>query len=291
MTAPRWLRRGGTDRRANNQGAEERTAIRPLHVAGVGVAAGFLSGLFGVGGGILIVPGLILFLRLTQRLAHGTSLAAVLPIALSGVVGYALDDTVDWPVAAFLSAGSVGGALIGTRLLRILPGRALGSAFAVLLLATALRLVFDQSDAAGRGDIDATMALGIVLLGVLSGTLAGLLGVGGGIVMVPAQVVLLSIPAAVAKGTSLAVMIPTAISATERNLRNHNADLRVAAVVGVSGVVSAFVASKISIGLDERLSNRLFAALLIVIAVRMAIVAVRRERQPPNQPVESVDPD
>jgi hypothetical protein len=87
--------------------------------------------------------------------------------------------------------------------------------------------------------------------------------------MVPAMVVLLGVPGAVAKGSSLAVIIPTAIVGTASNIRRGNADLRVAAIVGVSGVVSSFAASQVAVGLDERLSNRLFAALLVVVGGRM----------------------
>lgn len=78
-----------------------------VRAALLGLAAGFLSGLFGVGGGILIVPVLVLALGMNQRLAHGTSLAAVLPIAASGLIGFAVEDSVDWPVALALTAGAM----------------------------------------------------------------------------------------------------------------------------------------------------------------------------------------
>ena len=71
----------------------------------VGLAAGFLSGLFGVGGGILLVPALVIVLKLGQKLAHGTSLAAVLPIAMSSLLGYTIEGKVDWPVAGSARAG------------------------------------------------------------------------------------------------------------------------------------------------------------------------------------------
>lgn len=240
-----------------------------LRAAIVGLVAGFLSGLFGVGGGILIVPALVLVMKMDQRLAHGTSLAAVLPIALSSTLGYTLEDKLDWPVAGLLAVGAVAGAVIGTHVLRLLPQRALGFCFAGLLAATALRLLIDHSDAGGRADLHLASVVGLVVLGFASGILAGLLGVGGGIVMVPAMVVLLGIPPAVAKGTSLAVIIPTSIMGTRRNRRNGNADLSIAVIVGLAGVVSAFGASKISVGMSETTSNVLFAVLLLVVAARM----------------------
>jgi uncharacterized protein len=248
--------------------AGSRASVAKIVVAGM--AAGFLSGLFGIGGGILMVPVLVIVLGMGQRLAHGTSLAAVVPIAVSGLIGYALDDKVDWPASIFLIVGAAGlGAIIGTHLLHVVPQRALALAFACLLLATAARLVLDTSDATGRGDLTIGSALALVLVGVVTGITSGLLGVGGGIVMIPAMVVLLGIPAAVAKGSSLAVIIPTAAVGTSRNVKRGNADLRVAAIVGLSGVVSSFAASQIAVDLDEQLSNRLFAALLTFVALKM----------------------
>jgi uncharacterized membrane protein YfcA len=252
--------------------AQHRTAADAglVRVVLVGAAAGFLSGLFGVGGGVLMVPALVLMLAMGQRLAHGTSLAAIVPIALAGVAGYALEGEIDWTASLFLIVGSAGlGARIGTHLLHVLPQRALALVFALVLLATAARMAFDTSDATGRPDLTVGTALVLVLVGVVAGTAAGLLGVGGGIIMVPAMVLFVGIPAAVAKGSSLAVIIPTAVVGTRQNLKKRNADMRIALTVGLAGMVSSFVASQISVGLDEQLSNRLFAALLTFVALRM----------------------
>ncbi len=111
-------------------------------IVAVGVVAGFLAGLFGVGGGILIVPGLVLAAGMEQRLAHGTSLAAVLPISITSLVTYAAHDNVDWSAAVYLSIGAVAGAVIGTKLLHALPHRTLGLLFAAVLVVSAIRLFF-----------------------------------------------------------------------------------------------------------------------------------------------------
>jgi uncharacterized protein len=236
----------------------------------VGAAAGLLSGLFGVGGGVLLVPGLVLVLGMGQRLAHGTSLAAIVPIAVAGVVGYALAGEVDWPAAVFLAVGAAGvGAPIGTHLLHVLPTRVLALTFAVLLVATAARLLAGGDDAAGRGALTAGAALALVAVGIVAGTLSGLLGVGGGVVMIPALVLLLGVPAAAAKGSSLAVILPTAIVGTRRNLARRNADLRVAVFVGLAGTGAAFLATQLSVRLDDSVSNRLFAGLQLVLAAKL----------------------
>jgi uncharacterized membrane protein YfcA len=247
----------------------------------VGLLAGFFSGLFGVGGGILVVPGLVLLMDMGQRLAHGTSLAAIVPIAISGVITYALHDSVDWPVAGLLVAGAIVGAAMGTRALARLNQRILRLAFATFLVATAVRLLLNLSHPAGRGPIEVWLAVALVAIGVVAGVLAGLLGVGGGIVIIPALVMLFSIPDAVAKGTSLAVIIPTAAVGTMGNVRRSNADLVVAAVVGVLGAGSAYFGSHLSLRMSARLSSFLFGLLLVLVALRMYLT---KEREPQTQP-------
>ena len=242
---------------------------RTIEAVLVGVLAGFLAGLFGVGGGILMVPALVMVMRMDQRLAHGTSLAAVVPIAVSSTVSYTISGEVDWVVVGWLALGAIGGAVVGTHLLANLSQKVLGAAFAALLLATALRLVFDQGAARGRGALGVVGALALVATGLASGVIAGLLGVGGGIVMVPVMVVGFDMSAASSKGTSLAVIVPTAVMGTWRNLRNDNVDLRVAVVSGLAGVVSGFLAGLLSVDMSDALSNTLFAILLVVVALRM----------------------
>lgn len=245
------------------------TARVPVIVL-VGILAGFLSGLFGVGGGILIVPGLVLVARMDQRMAHGTSLAGVLPIAASSMVTYWAHDHIDWPVVLFLAIGAVSGAILGTKLLHVLPHRTLGIAFASLLLVSAARL-FIADSGTGRDDLDFLMAVVLIVVGVLTGILAGLLGVGGGIIMVPAMMMLFGIPPVIAKGTSLGVIIPTAIMGTWRNRTKKNVDFRAATIVGIAGILAAIAGGTLSARMSDTLSNVLFAALLTFVAIRLLL--------------------
>ena len=116
------------------------------------------------------------------------------------------------------------------------------------------------------GDIAA-----LVTIGVATGILAGLLGVGGGVVMVPAMMMLLHMPSAMAKGTSVAVIIPTAIMGTFRNRSNNNADLRAASILGLGGILSATAGGWISARMTDTVSNVLFATLLIIVATRLVL--------------------
>ncbi len=239
-----------------------------LRITLIGLAAGLLSGLFGVGGGILIAPALVLLARMDQRMAHGTSLGAVLPISVSSLITYWTHDHVDWRVAACLAAGAVAGAFLGTRLLNVLPHRTLAIAFSTMLVVTAVRL-FLPIASGERGPLSVVQIIVLVLIGATAGTLAGLLGVGGGVVMVPAMLMYLSMPAVVAKGTSVAVIIPTSIIGTLRNRKNENVDLRASAILGFSGIATAVVGGWASSRMDDTLSNVLFAVLLLVVALRL----------------------
>lgn len=260
-----------TSTSAGANGSEPAGDEAPINlgvIAAVGVLAGLLAGMFGVGGGILIVPGLVMGAGMTQRLAHGTSLAAVVPISIASLASYTVNDNVDWNVGIWLAIGAVVGAVIGTKLLDVLPHRTLGLLFAAVLLASAIRL-FIATDADGRTSMTVAMALSLLLIGLVTGILAGLLGVGGGIVMVPAMILLFKVPPAIAKGTSAFVIIPTAIMGTWRNRAKRNTHIKAALVIGVAGIVTAAIGGVIADRMSDDVSNVLFASLLTIVAVRL----------------------
>ena len=91
----------------------------------VGAAAGMLAGLTGVGGGVFLVPLLVLGLALAQHQAHGTSLAVIFAIALVGAITYAVHGHIDWVLALGLALGGVVGVVFGARLMTRVPARQL----------------------------------------------------------------------------------------------------------------------------------------------------------------------
>ena len=111
-------------------------------VAVIGLAAGVVSGLLGVGGGILIVPGLVLLLKLNQHTATGTSLAALLlPVGLLGALEYYRRGQVNIPYAALIAVGLFVGALLGAKLAGSLSDVVLRRAFGALLLLVSAKLL------------------------------------------------------------------------------------------------------------------------------------------------------
>lgn len=259
------------------------SSVKFSHAVIVGLAAGLLGGLFGVGGGLIIVPGLVSLAGMDRRLAHGTSLAATLPIAAASLITYVSHGNVDWAVAFFLALGAIAGAIVGTTLLHIIPKNVLVIIFVITVLATATRLAI-STDSTGRSDLTIAMVLLLILVGLLTGTLAGLLGIGGGVIMVPAMVVILGMVPVVAKGTSVAVIVPTAIMGTIRNRTKANADIRVAAVVGGFGAVSAIIGGTISDRMSDHLSNIMFALLLVFVAVTQLLSLRSKPATPVQEP-------
>lgn len=244
----------------------------------VGLAAGLLSGLFGVGGGTVIVPALVFFLGFNQRLAAGTSLAAIVPTATVGVISYATTGSVAWVAAIILAAGAIIGAQIGTWLLHRLPLPVLRWGFVgfLVLVIISLYLVIPSRDA----EIEYTIlsVIDLIVLGLVTGILAGLLGVGGGIVVVPVLMILFGASDLEAKGTSLLMMIPTAISGTVGNIRRKNVDLPAAIAIGVAACTTTALGAWIATLVDPFVGNVLFSIFIAFIAVQMALRAIRAQR-------------
>jgi uncharacterized membrane protein YfcA len=117
--------------------------VRPVLVAGgIGLVAGLMSGLLGVGGGIVMVPLMVMAARLSQHEAHATSLAAIVPIAAVGAARFAAAGTIDYGVAALLAAGSLAGAPIGARLLARTDEASLKVLFGALAIAVSVQLLW-----------------------------------------------------------------------------------------------------------------------------------------------------
>ena len=115
-----------------------------------------------------------------------------------------------------------------------------------------------------------------VLLGLVTGLLASTLGIGGGIVFVPSLVVMFEFTQHIAQGTSLAVIVPTAVVGATLHARRGRVEWPVALVVAAGGVVGGLAGSAAALSLDEKLLRRLFAILLVVIAIRMISSSPRR---------------
>lgn len=249
-------------------------------LVGIGAIAGILSGLFGVGGGIIIVPSLVLLLGIEQRRATGTSLLAVVPISIAAAAFYVANGAIDWRVAALLAVGIVIGGQIGSLLLAKLPQRTLRWIFILFMIAVAVRLLLAMpASNDGPLDLDAWLIVLLVVIGIAFGVLAGLLGVGGGVFIVPALILGFGMGELDARGTSLVAIIPGGITSTISNLRRGNVLLREGLTVGLVGAAFTFAGGALAFLIPEGVGNILFGVLLAALAIRLIVSDVRSQRK------------
>ncbi|MDH6237980.1 sulfite exporter TauE/SafE family protein [Cryobacterium sp. CG_9.6] len=250
-----------------------------IALAIIGVIGGLLSGAFGVGGGIIMVPLLITFVHMDQRRAGATSLVAIIPTALVGSLTYYYNDQIDLAAAGIIAAGAVVGAVIGSMLLRRIPLVWLRWMFIVLMLLVAVRMVLLVPERGAEVDLSVPVIFGYIALGLIMGIASGLFGIGGGVIAVPALVAIFGVSDLIAKGTSLLVLIPTGIVGTIANLRGHVVDLRAGVVVGIAAVAASVPGVQLALLMSPRVSSILFAALLLVAALQLSVKAVKAQRK------------
>jgi len=247
----------------------------------VGIVGGVLSGAFGIGGGIVMVPLLTAFAGLGQKQASATSLAAILPASVVAGATYAVQGEVDWDAALFVALGAVVGTVAGGWLLPRVPVRTLQWLFVVVIVVAAVRLLLTEPDRSGVGHAsllpDGPLTwLALAGLGLLMGVASGLFGIGGGLVAVPGLVTLFGLGDLVAKGTSLAVMVPTSVIGTVGNARRGLVRVGPALLLGATAAVASFGGVALAFVMPGRVSTVTFAVLLLVVAVQQAVRAVRR---------------
>jgi uncharacterized membrane protein YfcA len=237
----------------------------------IGVIGGILSGLVGVGGGIVFVPGLVYAGGWEIKEAVAASLVIIVFSALSGTLRNARsEDPVDWRVAGLLSLTVAPSSLIGVFISRVSPELVVEVAFAVLLLVLAYPTV------RGRGEYDEDrkdIPLPLVFLaGIFIGSLSGLVGVGGGVMMVPLMVLGMGLTTKGAVSTSLAVVMFTglvgAAGYVATGFRDPQDLLSLPPLI-----VGSMVGAPLGVRLRDRLPSGairvLFGGFMVIVALRL----------------------
>jgi uncharacterized protein len=142
-----------------NQSIKKMDIQTMLIVILVGIAAGIMGGLVGVGGGIIIVPALVYLLGVSQKTAQGTSLALImLPVGVLGVLQYYKQGHVDFKVVGLLAIGFFLGSFLGSKIALSLPQATVKKIFAVLMILIAVKMLFLDKEKNGK-DTDKTTAI------------------------------------------------------------------------------------------------------------------------------------
>lgn len=279
----------------------------------LGSMVGFLSGLFGVGGGFLMTP-LLIFLGVPPAVAVGTQANQLVGASVSGVIAHTRRGGVDFRMGGIMLIGGLVGSVLGVLLFGLL--QRLGqidlaiSLMYVLVLGTVGGLMLVESVQAmlkrkrtgsaarrrlhqhywlhglpwkmrfpkSRLYISALVPLAIGLLG---GIIVAVMGVGGGFFMVPAMIYLVGMPTSVVPGTSLfQIIFVTAAVTVLQAVSNHTVDIVLAILLLVGGVVGAQYGSRFAGKLKGEQARALLALLVLMVALKLGFDLV----VPPDQP-------
>jgi uncharacterized membrane protein YfcA len=269
----------------------------------MGAAVGFLSGMFGVGGGFLITP-LLIFYNIPPAIAVATGANQVVASSFSGALAHVKRGTLDFKLGTVLLGGGVVGSTIGAYVFALL--RRVGqldlliSLLYVALLGTVGGLMMVESVRAMRRTRSGAAptlkksgqhnwihklplkmrfrtsklfvsVIPVIGLGAGIGFLAAIMGVGGGFIMVPALIYLLRVPTNVVVGTSLfQIMFVAAYTTLVHSTANQTVDVVLAFVLMVGGVAGAQYGAKAGQKLRGEQLRALLAALVLAVALRLA---------------------
>jgi hypothetical protein len=237
--------------------------LNDIAIALVGFLTGILSGLFGIGGAIVSTPAIRL-LGVPASLAVASTLPSIIPGAITGGIRYSRVGLVTWSAVRVVAPFGVLFAIIGAVTADRMPGDGhyLMIATALLIIWTAWRMLHPPQLHESSGHSKFKLAC----VGIGSGLLSGLLGVGGGFVMVPVFVGLLGFQMKRAVATSLVCVAVFAIPGTITHAVLDNIDWRVAGLLTIGVIPGVYVATKYVVAVADKSLRIAMAIILCVVA-------------------------
>lgn len=235
----------------------------------IGFVSGFMAGLAGIGGAVVVLPALVYAAGIPIKIATGISMVQAFFAALSAMSVHYRYHTIDFRLGLILGVSAMVGALFGAFSSAALPGRSLLWLYAVLLVLGISMLLFaprqGRPDAAGAKPWQAAVA------GMGVGTATGLLGVGGGWLLLPIMITLLRVPLKTAVGTSLMAILMSTFAGTAGKMATDQFDLQIGLPVIVSGIIGAQLGGRASVKAPTWLIRASLVLLLSVIAARTGL--------------------
>jgi uncharacterized membrane protein YfcA len=261
-----------------------------LILFGIGIAAGLLSGMFGVGGGVVIVPSLLVVFAYVHphhsyavQTVIATSLFTIIFTSFSSTYKQAKNGNVVWLAAALIGVTSAVSVFLLSKAALNLPGETLKKIFSVVLLVVGIRMLFvsknsDLTESSGSYRYNKVVCSSI---GLISGAIAAFAGLGGGVFVTPLSHYLLKFPIKKAIGTSSAAIFITSIAGVSGYLINKPPDAEyIKYSIGMVDTLSALPIIVMSIPFAQagvyinkkthsKLLKRLFAVFLLIVSARM----------------------
>lgn len=224
----------------------------------------------GLGGGFLIVPFLLVVHHVLPEQAAGTSITVVFLSALSGTVEYVRQKRIDYKAGLWFAAATIPGAIAGAFFSKLFTGRSFDVVFATFLMLVAIYLLWRP---VSLRSIDEEhhphdLRLGFVI-SLFVGFLSSVLGLGGGIIFVPALIHLLGFSAHVATATSNFILVITALIGASTHLSLGHVLIRPAILMGIGVVVGAQLGARFGRKVKGAMLVRMLSIALFVVALRL----------------------
>jgi uncharacterized protein len=235
----------------------------------IGLIAGIFGGLVGLGGGVVMIPLMVGLLKMNQHKAHGTSLVALVFTGVSGAITYALKGSIDIVASILIATTAIFTARAGARYAHALPEWKLKRAFGAFLIFVSVLLLLKPYLSHIIGPATGLVKIIVLLItGIFTGFLSGMMGVGGGTVMVPAMVLLAGIGQHTAQGISLLAMIPAGgVGAfTHWRLGNVMSNLLIGLIPGI--FFGTYAGGTLAHLLPDNILRVIFAIVLIWTGIR-----------------------
>jgi len=239
----------------------------------LGVATGFLSGQFGVGGGIIATPGIRLVLGGSELIALGTPLVVMIPAVMSGAYVYRRNDLIDYGLVLPLAISGIFGIALGSLVTAFVSAHFLMLVTAFIILILGLRFMAAQIEGTGEQsgyveEVDhGELRSMIFLIGFSCGFFAGFLGLGGGVLLVPAINMILRRNLKKAFGTSLLVIAFYAIPGSIFHFLLGHVDLNIALLLILGTIPGAYLGARSTVRLPTSFVKSLFGLFLIAVAI------------------------
>lgn len=245
----------------------------------LGVLAGIMSGLFGIGGGVVIVPSLVVFFGMELVHANATSLAALLlPVGILGVIQYYKAGLINIRVSLLITAGLLLGSGLGADLAVHIQGKALDWLYCAFLLYISMTFFevntwFKKNkEKITLPKIDYKSIWPYLIIGFGAGIIAGLFGKGGGIIIVPILIGLLHYDTKEATATSLAALqLPVGLPGVFVYAHSGELNLLFAALIAGGILVGTFFGTKLAIKLPSKIFKRIYAFFLLGVAIFLMV--------------------
>jgi len=246
----------------------------------LGIAAGILAGLFGIGGGIVMVPVLVAFFGMELLDANAISLTAMLlPVGVMGVITYYKAGLINVKHSLIIAIGLLCGSFVGGEIAVNINESLLAKLYAAYLLyAATTYLLAKTPKTATRNDNEISYSdkefpvWAFIALGLVAGVTAGMFGKGGGLIIVPLLVSIFKYNPKAATATSLAALqLPVGLPSVIIYAEKGHGNLLFAAIVAAGIVGGTFLGSKFALKLPAKLFKRIYAVFLCAVGVYMVV--------------------